>query len=169
MFKILRPLLFPLLLTAIVASGPRTPAAAPAAAPDEVDYVREIQPLLARHCYECHGPDTQEGRLRLDRHSSLLRGGDSGEPAIIPTKPELSHLLRLVRGEEAGKRMPPEPADRLSTDQIRLLERWIAGGRMARFRIRTQRRDFHYQSLGLSTTHHSSPAIDRFFMGPQRD
>ncbi len=91
----------------------------------DVDYSRDIQPLLARHCLDCHGPETQEGRLRLDRRSSLLRGGDSGEPAIIPGKPELSHLLQLVRGAEAGKRMPPEPAEELTPREISLLERWI--------------------------------------------
>ncbi|MFM7036243.1 MAG: PSD1 and planctomycete cytochrome C domain-containing protein [Planctomycetaceae bacterium] len=128
MFKPLRPLLFPILLSAITASGTHAAVAAHAAGTDEIDYARDIQPLLASHCYECHGPDTQEGRLRLDRHASLLRGGDSGEPAIIPAKPQISHLLRLVRGEEAGKRMPPEPADPLTADQIRLLERWIASG-----------------------------------------
>ncbi len=128
MFQSTRPILFSVLACALAVSGPCSAPAAAAALTDDVDYARDIQPLLATHCYECHGPDTQEGRLRLDRRSSLLRGGDSGEPAIIPAKPELSHLLRLVRGEEAGKRMPPEPADRLSTDQILLLERWIAGG-----------------------------------------
>jgi mono/diheme cytochrome c family protein len=116
------------LLTSLLLLGTAAASSMPAAFADDVDYTRDIQPLLARHCYECHGPDTQEGRLRLDRRSSLLRGGDSGEPAIIPAKPELSHLLRLVRGEEAGKRMPPEPADKLTPREIQLLEHWIASG-----------------------------------------
>ncbi|MEY3458420.1 MAG: hypothetical protein RL215_1577 [Planctomycetota bacterium] len=97
-------------------------------ADEQADYDRDIQPLLARHCYDCHGPETQESRLRLDRRSSVLRGGDSGEPGLIPGKPDESHLLRLVRGIDAGQVMPPEPADRLTTAEIRLLERWIADG-----------------------------------------
>ena len=112
----------------MAALGPGAPTLGPLSADEDVDYARDIQPLFARHCSDCHGPDTQEGRLRLDRRSSLIRGGDSGEPAIIPGKPELSHLLRLVRGEEAGKRMPPEPAEQLTPPQIQLLERWIAAG-----------------------------------------
>ncbi len=46
-------------------------------------YDSKVKPLLAAKCLECHGPETQESHLRLDRRSSMLRGGDSGEPAII--------------------------------------------------------------------------------------
>ena len=95
---------------------------------DAVDYSRDIQPLFARHCYDCHGPDVQESKLRLDRRANLLRGGDSGEPGIVPGKPDESHLLRLVRGIDSGKVMPPEPSERLTAAEIQLIERWIADG-----------------------------------------
>jgi hypothetical protein len=58
----------------------------------------------------------------------LLRGGDSGEPAIIPGKSEQSHLMQLVRGREAGKQMPPDEAERLTDVQLQLLATWIDQG-----------------------------------------
>lgn len=43
-----------------------------------------MKALLERHCFDCHGPDEQEGGLRLDVKSDALRGGNSGEPAVVP-------------------------------------------------------------------------------------
>ena len=93
-----------------------------------VDYERQIRPIFLEKCLSCHGEETQESHLRLDRRSSILRGGDSGEPAIVAGKAEQSHLIHLVSGREAGKRMPPDEADRLSEEQIQLLRDWIDQG-----------------------------------------
>ena len=49
------------------------PAASPAA-PAKVDFVRDVQPIFAKHCYECHGPDRQSNGLRLDRRKSVSWG-----------------------------------------------------------------------------------------------
>ena len=95
---------------------------------DDIDFGTQIKPLLASKCFDCHGPDTQESHLRLDRRAAMLRGGDSGEPAIVAGDGENSHLIQLVRGTEAGKRMPPDEADRLSLDEIQLLQSWIDEG-----------------------------------------
>ena len=99
-----------------------------AEAQEKVSYELQIRPLLQRHCWDCHGPDQQEARLRLDRRSAVLRGGDSGEPALVPGNAEGSHLLQLVQGREAGRRMPPEPAAALSDADTALLRRWINEG-----------------------------------------
>lgn len=103
--------------------------AQPGQPPAEVDYVRHIKPLLARRCYHCHGPHKQESGLRLSQRESALAGGDSGERAIVPGKPEASRLIKLVRGEEADSRMPPEEdGPPLTSEEIGLLTRWIAAG-----------------------------------------
>ena len=47
-----------------------------------VDFVTQIEPVLREHCSRCHGPETQKGRFRVDLRSTLIRGGESGEPAI---------------------------------------------------------------------------------------
>ncbi|MCA9041033.1 MAG: PSD1 domain-containing protein, partial [Planctomycetaceae bacterium] len=92
-----------------------------------VDYERDIAPIFAEHCLDCHGPDLQESEFRVDRRAWLLRGGNSGEPALIPGKPEESHLLQLVQSTNEDEQMPPGgPA--LSKEQIALISAWIKTG-----------------------------------------
>lgn len=95
---------------------------------DDIDFETQIKPLLASKCFDCHGPETQESHLRLDRRAGMLRGGDSGEPAIVVGDGENSHLMKLVRGVEAGKQMPPDEEDQLSKNEIQLLQAWIDQG-----------------------------------------
>ena len=91
-----------------------------------IDFENEIEPILRDHCFDCHGPDQQEGQLRLDRLSGMRSGGTSGEPAVVAGDPETSYLLKLVRHEVPDKQMPPD--DSLSAEQIELLESWISAG-----------------------------------------
>jgi hypothetical protein len=53
------------MLTVAVTSGCILLSAEACAEP--VDFSRDIQPLLAKRCFSCHGPDTHEGGLRLDQ------------------------------------------------------------------------------------------------------
>jgi hypothetical protein len=92
-----------------------------------VDFSSDVQPVFEQHCLKCHGPDKQKGTFRLDRRSAMLKGGESGEPAIVPGKPEASFLLKLVRHEEADLEMPPKKPP-LSPANIALLEQWITEG-----------------------------------------
>ena len=74
----------------------------------EVDYASDVAPIFRARCFECHGADTQESGLRLDRRANLIAGGDSGEPALSPGSPMESHLLSLVTSQDPNQRMPPE-------------------------------------------------------------
>ena len=91
-----------------------------------MDFVREIQPLLAQHCYSCHGPDQQENDLRWDVKSAALKGGTSG-PAIVPGHSAESRMIQLVAGLEKNLVMPKKGA-RLTPEQIGLLRAWIDQG-----------------------------------------
>ena len=91
-----------------------------------IDFEQEIEPIFQAHCVDCHGPDEQNSQFRVDRLSFMLRGGESGEPAVVPGDPSASFLLKLIRHQEPGLEMPPD--DSLSDDQIRLLETWISEG-----------------------------------------
>lgn len=92
-----------------------------------VDFASQIQPLLAKRCVECHGPETQESQLRLDVRDWVLRGGESGEPAIMVFDAENSQLVHRVTSSDEEHRMPPEePA--LTSDEVAMLRSWIDQG-----------------------------------------
>ncbi len=93
----------------------------------EVDFAREVQPLLARRCFACHGPDEAEGGLRLDSHAAATAELESGEFAIVPNKPEHSVLLDRIASDDEDLRMPPEGKPLTATEQD-VLRRWIASG-----------------------------------------
>jgi hypothetical protein len=92
-----------------------------------VDYEREVQPLLKRRCYGCHGPAAQMSHLRLDQRASLLSGGESGIPAIEPGKSGTSLLIRYVSGADPKLVMPPK-GPRLTAAEVELLKNWIDEG-----------------------------------------
>ena len=88
-------------------------------------FEKEIRPLLANRCYECHSAQTATpfAGLRLDRREDLIKGGVSG-PAVVPGKPEESPLIRRIQGRPAL--MPPTGA--LSDSQIQSLIEWVRMG-----------------------------------------
>ena len=83
-------------------------------------FERDIQPILATHCFDCHGADTREAGLDLRSVSSMLRGGHAG-PVIVRGHPEYSELLAMVNSEK----MPPEDLPKLSSAERDLIRRWI--------------------------------------------
>ena len=91
------------------------------------DYETEIRLILEENCLDCHGPDKQKSKLRVDKRALLVRGGDSGMPSIVPGDPTKSHLIDLVKGTDPDEIMPPK-GDPLTSDQIALLVKWIEGG-----------------------------------------
>jgi hypothetical protein len=92
----------------------------------DVDFEREIAPLLARRCLECHSGSDAKGGLRLTTRDALLHGGDEG-PAVVAGKPPKSLLFeRVVAGE-----MPPKKkgvSQALPKAEVETLRAWIAAG-----------------------------------------
>ena len=84
-----------------------------------------IRPLLADHCYECHGPDEQESGLRVDSLAGMLKGGKAG-PSIAAGKPESSLLITAVGYRDNTLQMPPD--EKLTKRQIADLTRWVKMG-----------------------------------------
>src|SRR5579863_1887570 len=72
----------------------------------QLDFERDVRPLLARRCFECHGPETQESGLRLDQRDALLKGGKSGRPAVVAGKSVESRLIQVVAGLDKKISMP---------------------------------------------------------------
>ncbi|MFN5053769.1 MAG: PSD1 and planctomycete cytochrome C domain-containing protein [Planctomyces sp.] len=86
-------------------------------------FEKDVLPLLAAKCHDCHSGDVQEAQLDLRTLSEILRGGENG-PAVVPGEPHGSLLLDLV----ASGQMPPAENDRLSAEEVALLRRWIKAG-----------------------------------------
>jgi len=117
----------PLILVLLLSAGPPTALGDDAAAaPSAGDFFEtNIRPLLARRCYECHGPEQPEAGLRLDQPQLIVQGGRSGPP-LIPGKPDESLLIQAVRGTSDALQMPPD--EELPAAEVALLERWIRDG-----------------------------------------
>ncbi|MCA9097626.1 MAG: hypothetical protein KDA36_04545, partial [Planctomycetaceae bacterium] len=103
-----------------------TPVSAYANDPREEFFEQKVRPLLVERCFKCHGDKKQFGELRVDSREMLLKGGENG-PAIVSEKPDESLLIEAVR-QSGDLVMPPEPEEKLSDDQISVLERWVAEG-----------------------------------------
>ena len=94
---------------------------------DDGFFGREVKPLLARHCYACHGPDEAESGLAFHTADVLTVETDSGEPTIVAGNASASEMIRRVISRDEGEQMPPE-GERLSDEQVNILKRWINEG-----------------------------------------
>lgn len=97
----------------------------------EVDFARDVRPILSGHCFKCHGPDAAKRKadLRLDSQESAWGAGDSGKTVIVPGKPQESELIRRILTEDEDDLMPPPSAKRpLTSRQKDVLTRWISAG-----------------------------------------
>jgi mono/diheme cytochrome c family protein len=121
-----RPRKAPLLLALAAASACFT-ANTPAA---EIDFARDVRPILERSCFACHGPKKQKSGYRLDVRETAIRGGESGDAAIVPHSAKKSPLIRFISGEDEDMLMPPKKSDqpRLSAQEIATLRAWVDGG-----------------------------------------
>jgi len=105
--------------------------AAPATPVDPV-FTRDILPIFQKSCLDCHGGEKPKGGLSVETVVALLKGGQSGEPAIVPGRPDASPLLRFVQDQVEDLEMPPlarrakYPA--LTRDEIARLVSWIDRG-----------------------------------------
>ncbi|APZ95905.1 Planctomycete cytochrome C [Fuerstiella marisgermanici] len=94
----------------------------------DVDYERDIKPLLREKCAACHGALKQEAGLRLDAAKLIHKGGDSGAVIDVANAAN-SLLLDRVTEEDADVRMPPEgEGERLTPEQLQLVTDWINAG-----------------------------------------
>ncbi|HEX7859866.1 MAG TPA: DUF1553 domain-containing protein [Verrucomicrobiae bacterium] len=105
--------------------------AAVGAKSDEVTFNRDVRPILADHCFACHGQDekARKGGLRLDLRKDALKGGKSKKEAIIPGEPERSELIARITTHDSDNLMPPaEQKNPVSAAQVETLKKWIQAG-----------------------------------------
>ena len=92
-------------------------------------FEQKIRPVLVEHCYSCHSAEAKKlkGNLYLDSKAGWEKGGDSGEPAILPGKPDESLLIRTVQHLEEDLEMPPKKP-KLPEAVIADLVMWVKMG-----------------------------------------
>ena len=95
------------------------------------DFARDVRPILARHCFKCHGPDetARKSKLRLDLAASATTPAKSGKPAIVPGKVSESELVTRILTTDPEEIMPPPAAKmEISATQRETLRRWVEAG-----------------------------------------
>lgn len=88
-------------------------------------FEKEVRPILANRCYDCHGEEKQKGGLRADHIEYLKVGGDNG-PALVPGNPAASPLMEAVHHANEDFKMPPK--EKLPDAEIAVLQKWIEMG-----------------------------------------
>lgn len=100
---------------------------------EPVKFSRDVLPILADRCFNCHGPDEgkREAELRLDQRESALLDRD-GHAAIVSGDVSASELIARITSDDPDVVMPPPDSNRksLDADEIDILRRWIAEGAM---------------------------------------
>jgi WD40 repeat protein len=94
---------------------------------EPVSFSKQIAPIFAEQCLECHRAEKAKGAYRLDTFERLLKAGDSEEKPITPGKPESSSLYALLTTDDDADRMPKK-ADPLPEKHTALIKQWISEG-----------------------------------------
>jgi hypothetical protein len=100
----------------------------PPAATTQIDFARDVRPILENNCLRCHGPDKAKSKFRLDNRDSALKGGENGVD-ILPGKSAASPLIHYVARLVPDMEMPPnDKGTPLTPQQVSLLRAWIDQG-----------------------------------------
>lgn len=94
--------------------------------PAQIEFNRDVRPILSDNCFSCHGPDAahRKAKLRLDVREAAL-----AKEAFLPGKPAESELIARIRSSDEDEIMPPPDSHKkLSARDKAVLERWIAQG-----------------------------------------
>jgi mono/diheme cytochrome c family protein/roadblock/LC7 domain-containing protein len=116
-----------LLVVGLVAGRVSAEEPVAAEAAGKISYFQQIRPIFQAHCQGCHQPAKQGGDYVMTTFEGLVKGGESGEAAIVPGKPEKSYLIDQVVPKNGAAEMPKEKPP-LAEAQIELIKAWIAAG-----------------------------------------
>ena len=92
----------------------------------QVSYVRQVKPIFANNCLDCHSEEDHKGGLDASSVSSLMKGGKKAGAAIVAGKPDESPLVQYLRGLREPQMPKGNPA--LSEEELHLIRQWIFAG-----------------------------------------
>ena len=114
-----------LLLSAAVSSPVfLTPFSSGAA---DIDFNRQVKPVLESACLSCHGPEKPKGELQLHTKEAAFKGGEHGK-VIVPGKSAESKLYSTTVLPAGHDDIMPPKGDTLSKEQSDVLKQWIDQG-----------------------------------------
>jgi uncharacterized membrane protein len=87
-----------------------------------------VTPILEDKCYSCHGSAKQKGKLRLDSPEDILKGGKDGIILVAGNVEESELIDRIQLPREHEDHMPPKEKKQLTTQEIKIINTWIATG-----------------------------------------
>jgi mono/diheme cytochrome c family protein len=126
--RLVRILLLGLLATATLRPvGLRAQADTPAPASEDISFFRDIRPIFQEHCHGCHQPAKQGGDYVMTQFATLVQGGESGQAAVVPGKPDASYLIEQITPDGDSAAMPKDRPPLTDTERT-LITRWIAAG-----------------------------------------
>ena len=90
---------------------------------DEISYSRDVRPILAANCFNCHGFDagSRQGGLRLDRQETAAH-------VLVEINGSIEMLDRVTSGDPEVRMPPPESKLNLSANEINVIKQWLAQG-----------------------------------------
>jgi mono/diheme cytochrome c family protein len=103
------------------------PAKEGESAPAEVSYYRDIRPIFQANCQGCHQPAKRGGEYEMTDFASLIQGGETGEAAVVPGKPEESYLIAQIKPENGEAAMPKDKPP-LPDSDVAKITLWIKQG-----------------------------------------
>ena len=117
------PLLFSTLPNTVSAQESDAPSAT-----STKSYHRDVLPIFRQHCQGCHQGAKKGGDYMMTQFASLLSGGESGEIAVVPGKPDDSYLIKQITPVDGHAEMPAGTKQPLSEVEIETIRTWIAQG-----------------------------------------
>ncbi|MCE9618356.1 MAG: hypothetical protein K8R92_00410 [Planctomycetes bacterium] len=109
------------------ASAPATPSTKTPSIPKNLEYNKDIRPIFEARCWDCHGKGQAKGGIAFD-HVGELIVKDKKKGIIVVDKPDASTLVKVIKRSATVKGHMPPKGDRLSAEQISLIENWIKQG-----------------------------------------
>jgi hypothetical protein len=97
----------------------------------QIDYGRDIRPILAENCFACHGPDEAKRKagLRLDVKAEAMKKLKSGEVAVVPGEVGKSAIVARITTSDEDDHMPPaKTGKKLTAGQVELIKKWVSEG-----------------------------------------
>ena len=104
--------------------------AAAGCSPSGVSYSKDVQPILAKNCSECHAPGKEgftASGLDVTSYQALMKGGKFGQ-LIKPGDALSSTLNMLVEGRAHASLRMPHGREKLPDKDIEILKVWVNEG-----------------------------------------